>query len=336
MNDHTLTSAKPSAVYAARLCRDYGIRKVFASPGSRNSPLLLALEAEPDLDIEMVVDERSAAFMALGYARRSLDPVAVCCTSGSALLNYLPAIAEAYYDGEPIIVLSADRPEAWIDQDDSQTIHQRNALEPYVVDSVDVPDLEYASEDERWRAERDMTGAFIEGCLGRICGPVHINLRFDTPLSATVPAAEAPAPRKVRFITPPPLLPTAEARALGASLASPCKVLIVAGFMHPSQKLNKAITRLAALPNVAVIAEPAANLHCPAAINEVDTVLGSMDEATRRIMAPDVVISIGGALVSRHLKTFIRTLRPSQHWHVGVTRAVVDCFKALTTRIDMP
>ncbi|MCM1453941.1 MAG: 2-succinyl-5-enolpyruvyl-6-hydroxy-3-cyclohexene-1-carboxylic-acid synthase [bacterium] len=321
---------------AARLVSSYGICKVFASPGSRNTPLLLALEAEHDVDVEMVVDERSAAFMALGYARRSLNPVAVCCTSGSALLNYLPAISEAFYDGERIVVLSADRPEPWIDQDDSQTIHQRGALEPYVLDSVDIPDLEFASEDDAWRAERDMICALDDCCLSAAGGPVHINLRFDNPLGKTIPLHEAPRPRKVDVVRPLPALPTAEARALGASIASPEKVLVVAGFMHPSQKLNKAITRLAALPNFALIAEPEANLHCPKVINEVDTVLGSLDDDLRRRLAPDVVISLGGALVSRHLKTFIRSLHPRRHWHVGVTHTLVDCFKALTTRIDMP
>lgn len=331
-----LTSAKPSAVMVASLAARYGICKVFASPGSRNTPLLLALEAHPDIDVEMVVDERSAAFMALGYARRSFNPVAVCCTSGSALLNYLPAISEAYYDCERIVVLSADRPEPWIDQDDSQTIHQRGALEPYVLDSVDIPDLEYAPEDDTWRADRDINNALIECCSRYPGGPVHINLRFDNPLGVTIPADDAPEARKVDVVAPVPTLSTAEARALGASIASPTRVLIVAGFMHPSQKLNRALSRLAALPNFAVIAEPEANIHSPAVIGEVDTVLGSLDDDMRRKLAPDVVISLGGALVSRHLKTFIRELHPSRHWHVGRPRQLIDCFKSLTTTIDMP
>lgn len=332
-----LTSAKPSAVLAAKLAREYGVRKVFASPGSRNTPLLLALEAEKDIDVEMVVDERSAAFMALGYARRSWDTVAVCCTSGSALLNYLPAIAEAFYDRESIVVFSADRPEPWIDQDDSQTIHQRNALEPYVLESVDIPDLEFATEDEAWRADRDIRSALMAGCQFYARGPVHINLRFDNPLGETQPLEEAPQVRHMDVVTPPPVLPTAEARALGASIASPEKVLVVAGFMRPSQKLNRALTRLAALPNFAVIAEPEANVHCPSVIGEVDTVLGALDEDMRRRLAPDVVISLGGALVSRHLKAFIRELHPKRHWHVGSSPGgLVDCFKSLTTTVRMP
>ena len=101
-----------------------GVRRVVLSPGSRNAPLLMTFARNQKIRYYVVLDERSAAFMALGMAQQSGEPVALACTSGTAALNYGPAIAEAYYQRLPLIVITADRPEEWIDQEDSQTIRQ--------------------------------------------------------------------------------------------------------------------------------------------------------------------------------------------------------------------
>ena len=104
-------------------------REVVCSPGSRNTPLLIAAEARSELKKTVVVDERTAAFIALGKSMVSGKPVALICTSGTAVLNYGPALAEAYYQGVPLIAITADRPAEWIDQDDSQTLRQNEAFD---------------------------------------------------------------------------------------------------------------------------------------------------------------------------------------------------------------
>lgn len=327
-----MTSAKPAAAMIADLMVAHGVRMVFASPGSRNAPLLVAMSRCGGLGVEMVVDERSAAYMAIGYAATSGEPVAVVCTSGTALLNYLPAVAEAYYRRIPLIVVSADRPEAWIDQDDSQTLHQPGTLEPYVKASCDIPDVDAADSTGMWWINRSLNDALCAACLRRK-GPVHINLRFDAPLDRCAPMGEAP--RRIEVVAPAPVMTTAEARALGREVASPRKVLVVAGFMSPSQKVTRAVSRLAALPNVAVLAENLANLHCPGAIGQIDSVLASLSADRRKEMRPDVVISFGGALVSRQLKSFLREARPAEHWHVGLTDTTIDCFCSLTRRVEI-
>ena len=111
--------------------KEKGIRQVVLSPGSRNAPLLVAFAREKQIRHFVVLDERSAAFMALGMAQQSGVPVALVCTSGTAPLNYAPAIAEAYYQRLPLIVITADRPVEWIDQDDSQTIRQQAVFPEY-------------------------------------------------------------------------------------------------------------------------------------------------------------------------------------------------------------
>ncbi len=116
-----------------------GVKTIIISPGSRNTPLIIAAEAREKLKKYVVADERTAAFMALGMAMGSRRPVALACTSGTALYNYAPAVAEAFYQKIPLIVISADRPAQWIDQDDSQTLRQSGALANIVKASFDIP-----------------------------------------------------------------------------------------------------------------------------------------------------------------------------------------------------
>ncbi|MFZ1659215.1 MAG: thiamine pyrophosphate-binding protein, partial [Flavobacteriales bacterium] len=110
-----VTSDHFAAAELARLCAAKGVRHAVISPGSRNAPLVIAFSKHPEIQCLQVIDERSAGFFALGLAQQSYQPVALICTSGSAVLNYGPAIAEAFYQRIPLLVISADRPEEWID-----------------------------------------------------------------------------------------------------------------------------------------------------------------------------------------------------------------------------
>ena len=101
-----------------------GLRNVVISPGSRNAPLTIAFDEHPEIKTFLIHDERSAGFVAMGMALEKKEPVAVLCTSGSAVLNYFPAVAEAYYQSIPLVVISADRPIEWVNHGDGQTIMQ--------------------------------------------------------------------------------------------------------------------------------------------------------------------------------------------------------------------
>lgn len=328
-----LTSDKPAARMLAGLLAAHGIRQVVVSPGSRNVPLVMALARSGEFDCHVVVDERSAAFVALGMSLQSGLPVAVCCTSGTALLNYAPAVAEAYYRRIPLIVVSADRPEEWIDQDDSQTLWQQDALAPYVKRRADISArLDFANGE--WWVNRVINDALLEAVHGRP-GPVHINIRLDAPLSAQSPAPAA-LPRLIAEMEPESTLSAERVRLLCSLLASPRRVMVVAGFHTPDARLNKALGRIAALPNAVVLTESISNLHNPLFVSRIDSTLCRLDAASRKLMAPDMVITLGGALVSRHIKEWIRSLPPAtEHWHVGVTHTTVDCFKHLSLRVEM-
>ena len=123
----------------SEICYQLGIRDAVFSPGSRNAPLSISFSRHPHLRTRVVVDERSAGFIALGIAQHTQRPVVLCCTSGTALLNYGPAIAEAYYSRTPLIIMSGDRPSEWIDQWDGQTIQQQNVFQAFVKAFIQMP-----------------------------------------------------------------------------------------------------------------------------------------------------------------------------------------------------
>lgn len=327
------TTDKAICREVAELLVAHGVEDVVLSPGSRNAPLVLAVTRHPKLNYRVVIDERSAAFIALGIATQSRRPVAIICTSGTAMLNYAPAVAEAYYREVPLIVITADRPQEWIDQDDSQTIRQFGTLDNIVKQSVNLP-VETGDATQMWMVNRllnDVLSAAVEGRPG----PVHINVQLDLPLTRTGESAETYCPRRVWVTEPSMTLPVSQVRALAAELRVPCKVMVVCGFMPPSQKISKAISRLAALPNVIVLTEAQANIHAPGCIRNIDRVLASLDDEARAGLAPDVVITVGGSLVSRFIKGWLRRLKNLQHWQVGVRGMSVDAFMHLTRRIEI-
>lgn len=145
-----ITSAKITCRLISELLTAHKVNEVVISPGSRNTPIILALDGNNLINKHIIIDERSAGFVALGMAKASKSPVSLVCTSGTALLNYAPAVAEAYYHSIPLIVISADRPIQWIDQDDSQTIRQFEALNNFVKKSYDLPDIDESDNEMIW------------------------------------------------------------------------------------------------------------------------------------------------------------------------------------------
>ena len=137
----------PLAQTVVRFCERKGIQNIVICAGSRNAPLTNGFVEHPFFKTYSIVDERSAAFFAMGMAQQLKTPTAVVCTSGSALLNFYPAVAEAFYSNIPLVVISADRMPHHIDIGDGQTIRQKGVFEPHLVDFAYLtPDVTHASE----------------------------------------------------------------------------------------------------------------------------------------------------------------------------------------------
>ncbi len=303
----------------------YGVRRVVTSPGSRNAPLLMALSRNGALETLSVIDERCAAFEALGLADVSGEPVALCCTSGSAMLNYGPAIAEAYYRQIPLIAITADRATEWIDQADSQTIRQPGALNNIVKAHITLGDNDNSAEG-LWYANRKINDALSSAVSGPR-GPVHINVHLSSPLTNEVEVDNGQTLfHKINVIAPSRVVPVETARDLAKTLVGR-QVLIVAGINPPDAKLNKAMVELSRIKGFAVVDEGLANLRGGNITNFYNASIDS----------PEVLITFGGALVSSRLKEYLRKCESiREHWHVGEADHAIDTFRKLTTRIDFP
>lgn len=296
------------------------------SPGSRNAPLIVALNRQRDIALTEVVDERSAAFVALGMAARSGVPVAICCTSGSALLNYAPALAEAFYRHVPLIAVSADRPSEWIDQADSQTMRQCGALSSVTKKCVDI-----AVDASEVVGDRLVNEAVLSA-LQEPRGPVHINVQLAPPLGR-IEEAEV-RPRVIRMMEPRGDLRYEQVRALGEEL-NDRRILIVAGGCAPSPRLHRALGRMASMPDVVVVGEPTSNLHVRGLVGDVDSLLASVTDDVAESFYPDVVVSFGLPVVSARLKNWLRAAPESmEHWALGYDSLTSDTFRHLTMRIN--
>ena len=310
-----------------------GVTDVVCSPGSRNAPLLIAAAARDSLRKHVVIDERSAAFMALGIAIVSKRPVALVCTSGTALLNYGPAIAEAFYQSVPLIVISADRPEQWIDQDDSQTLRQFEAFSNYVKKSYQLPALGDSEKEMLWFANRIANDAMIEADSGRR-GPVHINVQLGEPLNGKRHVGEG-AQRIIDLKTGDSFGNKDYIRSLALTLAR-SKVMLVSGFLPPDSRLHTSVAEFCRRPNIVAMTETISNLHLSDHSSAIDTVLTNTSRSTLDLLAPDIVISIGGSLVSRKLKEYLRRNSDKcEHWSIGWNHTTSDCFMALTRRLEV-
>lgn len=325
-----LTSAKYNVYVIVSRLVALGVRQVVLCPGSRDASLIIAVKREPRLEAHVVIDERSAAFIALGMSLASGLPVALVCTSGSAVLNMAPAVAEAYYRRVPLIVISADRPGEWIDQDDSQTLRQAGVLGNIVKSWCHVEDLMPGDSRPAHRAVLRNVTDTLARCVTSPQGPVHINVEQDEPLTAVAEIDDAHLPEidivTARHHRDPDL------DVLVDLLDSHKKILAVCGYDAPNEFVTKHLPEVFNKPNIVVMAEAQANIHGQGVLTNVDTVLRdvSLD------LEPEVVITFGGALLSRHVKTWLRNVPGLKHWHVGKRDMSVDPFMALKGRIELP
>lgn len=318
----------------------HGVETIVLSPGSRNTPLLIGASARNGLRKVIINDERTAAFTALGIGIATGKPIAIACTSGTALYNYAPAVAEAFYQHIPLIVISADRPAQWINQDDAQTLRQPGALSNIVKRSFDIypetgmtttcANTSFATERE-WFVNRVANEAAITAMQG-IPGPVHINMQFANPLNETV-SFKKTVPRIIDVVDNKGELSFKTLKEL-AEFSYNKKIMVVAGFMRPDHKLNKALQRFSTLPNVTVLCETVSNLHLSVESYMIDSILSRISNEEKEELRPEIIISTGGSLVSRMLKEYLRKSSQAEHWSLGDTDVSSDCFQRLTRHFN--
>ena len=292
----------------------HGIRHAVVCPGSRNGAIIHNLNECPDISCHAVTDERSAAFYALGMAKALGTPVAVCVTSGTALLNVLPAVAEATYSHNGIVVISGDRPQAWIDQNDGQTIQQPDALGSFVARSVQLP--EPKDDTERWYCNRLVNEALGEA-RGTARPSVHINVPISKPLFE-FNTVQLPHERYIKFI------PGAmnERKAYGditSSFMEASRPMIVLGQTAPNEIADEDFRTVAEY--AVVIKEP---LAAGDSYQLADAAI--KDAGCGEEYMPDMVIYMGGTLVSSRIRDFLRRDADAEIWEVSCDGRVHDVF----------
>ena len=315
----------------ARLCKMKGVKRAVISPGSRNAPLSVAFNRQEGIECISLVDERSAGFYALGIAQQTDEPVVVICTSGTALLNLSPAIAEAYYQQIPLIVISADRPNEWIDQDDSQTIRQENILEKIVKFSCCYRS-ESDREDDVWYNNRIVNDA-INIAMNGAKGPVHINVPLEEPLCRTTEATPV-VPRVFGEIKPAFNLTKETAVEYAQSINCSLKVMILVSMQRPNDELNKILNTLSGFPQIVVLTETISNMRGDKFIANIDRTISRLTANQNKTYKPDLLITFGGPLISKFIKRFLRENKPAHHWHIGEQSYTVDTYTILTQRIN--
>lgn len=313
----------PLAQSIIEILRAKEITNIVISPGSRNAPLTIGFASHPDFTCYSIADERSAAFFALGMAQQIKKPVAVVCTSGSALLNYYPAFAEAFYSQIPFVVISADRPQSKIDIGDGQTIRQENVFANHSLFNANLK--EEASDENDFLINEAINTAFAKK------GPVHINAPFEEPLYETV--SELTVDPKIissvatDFIFDEPL--SEYANIWNTSK----KKLVLVGVNEPNAVEQKFLNKLADDPSVVVMIETTSNLHHPKFINTIDSIITPFTHEDFLEFQPEILVTFGGMIVSKRIKAFLRKYQPNHHWHIDSLRAY-DTFGCLTKHFE--
>lgn len=325
-----ITTDKDSCYLLANILKSQGVEKAVLCPGARDLPLITAFVRQPGIETVSIVDEREASFSALGMAEISGKPVAVVCTSGSAILNMAPAAAEAFYKHIPLILISADRPEAWIDQEDSQTIRQYGVLKNIVKKSYSLPG-DSNDVDAGWETERIINEAAII-CNSHPFGPVHINVPLDLPLNRMLDRGEDKI-RTIKSVAPSAGMTKEFATEIAQVLQSTGKVLIASGSYAPDSRLSKYLVKLSSLPNVYVLDENLSNLHIKKLCASPDALITALNDEVSEQLVPQILITFGGSIVSSAFKNWIRNhSKAIEHWHISSDESVVDTFKCLSKK----
>jgi 2-succinyl-5-enolpyruvyl-6-hydroxy-3-cyclohexene-1-carboxylate synthase len=254
----------------------------------------------------------------LGIAQQLKQPVVVVCTSGSALLNYYPAVAEAFYSQIPLVVLSADRPQSKIDIGDGQTIRQENVFANHSLYNANL------REDSSIENDNHIQIALHVAVTQK--GPVHINAPFEEPLYDTVSELQVQS-KIIDFTTEAKQFSLENSTKETWNKAS--KKLVLVGELSPNSVEQQYLDILAKDPSVVVLTEKTSNLHHLTFIDQIDTLITPFSDDDFKTFQPQILLTFGGMVVSKRIKAFLRKYKPAHHWHVDELRAY-DTFDALT------
>jgi len=309
-----------------------GIQYIVFSPGSRNAPLVVSFSQDDFFNCFVIPDERSAAFYALGMADVLMKPVAVICTSGSAVVNYYPAVTEAFYRSVPLIVLSADRPADLIDQGHGQSIRQEGIFHQHILEEVSLIEM---PEGEELKSNLERISRAIQSSkLKNGGGPVHINFPFSEPLYDMISIEEVEDLPLTIEIEDAPEEVDVDYSDFAKRWNSFERKMIICGQMSYDAPLNNLLNELSRDSGTIVLVENTSNLSGPNFVSCIDRTLNSISSDQKEWYTPDLLISIGGAVISKRIKAFLKQ-QPKEHWKIGVPFPKMNTYDCPTTALEV-
>ena len=294
-----------------------GVSALICSPGSRNAPLVIAADAHDGIQVRTVLDERSAAFQAIGHALVTGCPVALCCTSGSAIANYQPGILEAYYSKVPVIAITADRPQERIGKGEGQTVVQRDFFAPEIGASLHLND-----SDSKELVSQELIKVLSH--TTQSSEPVHINISFTEPLYQLQEVHE-----KIKLEWDEPLI-----AGTAPVVLTQGKTALVCGQLRPEQARKILDNKWIEQTNGTWFVDPLSGLlHHPKTRH--------VQELTKE-SATDI-LSVGGQLIDKHPKFHLRSLGinrhihidPHQHWDIADAQEFLQVRRFLDFQVDI-
>ncbi len=318
-----MVSDKEFVCRLVQLFKLKGVKHIVFSPGSRNAPLIISFNGDPFFKCIVVPDERSAGFFALGMAQFLQEPVAVCCTSGTAPLNYAPSLAEAYYQKVPLIALTADRPKEWIDQGAGQSMRQENIFQNYIKFSAQLIG-ETNDPDLLWYNDRLISEAIDKSMLPAM-GPVHINVPLREPLYGKAESHQFQVPKPIQFHQPKSTLAESSIDSLQDDWKTHTKKLLILGQSKKNKVRTDLIDKLIARNDVLVIAENIANCNAISLAKIMAAAAANVED-----FVPDLLITTGDAIVNKAVKKIFANAKLQSHWHIDHAGAYKDVFQSLS------
>lgn len=327
-----MLSDKPAIQDLVRRLVAHGLRHAVISPGSRHAPMSLSFYNHPKVECHVLPDERAAGYFALGIAQHTRTAVALISTSGTAAMNYGPAIAEAFYQEVPLIVLTADRPVEWVDQSDGQTIRQRRLHDLHCLASYELA-IEDRHNDVQRSNERMVSEAW-NTAHGQVFGPVHLNVPLREPLYGMAPVMEKSI-KPIEVFETGRTLRDEQVALLRERIDRAKKVWVLSGMHPPNAALNNHLNRFAEHPQVVVLTETGSNLKGTHFIDTIDRMLMGLSEEELQDFAPELLITFGSNVVSKKVKAYLRKHLSGEHWHLDPAARHLDTFQRLEAVIPL-
>ena len=347
----------PVAQTVVQLCEIKNIKNIVICSGSRNAPLTNSFVENPFFISYSIVDERSAAFFALGIAQQMRAPAAVVCTSGSALLNFYPAIVEALYSNIPLIVISADRMPYSIDIGDGQTIQQKGVFEPHLVAQAYLtPDVSHATKTlidnpnqnliKKNPSIKEVNDRQIEiqfeneKLINQVLntakfksGPVHLNVPMEEPLYGMTDV-----PIRLNYFNDDEKKNSIiNIESYKKQWEKSSKKLVLVGVNFPGTINQEVLDKISEDNSVVLMTETTSNLRPANAINSIDSLIAPIeggDSPFLKLLQPDILLTFGGMIISKKIKHFLRNFLPKSHWHIDPFKAN-DTYYCLSDHVSL-